>query len=74
MKTLVLLAGLLASGLATAQYEQQSQYGGVNYDYLEFRYVDVDANGGSGFLLGGSIDVGDNFFLLGSFSLLEFNQ
>ena len=74
MKTLVLLAGLLASGVATAQYEQQSQYGGINYDYLELRYVDVDANGGSGFLFGGSIDVGDNFFLLGSISVLEFNQ
>jgi len=74
MKTLVLMAGLLACGLASAQYEQQSQYGGINYNYLELRYLDVDANGGSGFQLGGSIDVGDNFLLLGSITSLGFDN
>jgi hypothetical protein len=74
MKTLVLLMGLLASGLASAQYSQQPQSGGVNYNYLELRYVDVDANGGSGLQLGGSIDVGDNFLLLGSITTLEFDN
>lgn len=74
MKTLVLLAGLLACSLANAQNSQQSQYGGVNYDYLELRYLDVDANGGNGFLFGGSIDVGDNFLLLGSITTLDFDN
>ena len=74
MKTLVLLAGLLASNMAAAQYSQQPQTGGVNYNYLELRYVDVDANGGSGLLFGGSIDVGDNFLLLGSITTLEFDN
>jgi len=74
MKTLVLLAGLFACGLANAQYSEQAQLGGINYNYLELRYVDVDANGGSGFQLGGSIDVGDNFMLLGSITTLDFDN
>lgn len=70
MKKLVLVAGLLACSLASAQ---QPQLGGVNYNYLELRYLDVDANGGQGWLLGGSIDVGDNFILLGSITGLSFD-
>jgi hypothetical protein len=74
MKTLVLLAGLLASSLASAQYSQQPQLGGVNYNYLELRYVDVDTNGGDGLQFGGSIDVGDNWLILGSIKSLDFNN
>jgi len=74
MKTLVLLAGLLASGLAIAQSSQPTQFGGVNYNYLELRFVDVETNGGDGLLFGGSIDVGDNFLILGSITSLEFNN
>ena len=74
MKTLVLLAGLLACSLANAQNSQQPQSGGINYNYLELRYLDVDANGGNGFLFGGSIDVGDNFLLLGSITTLDFDN
>lgn len=74
MKTLVLLAGLLACSLASAQYSQQPQYGGINYDYLELRYVDLDTNGGDGVNFGASIDVGDNFIILGSITALNFNN
>lgn len=74
MKTLVLLAGLLASSLASAQYSQQPQLGGVNYNYLELRFVDVDTNGGDGLHFGGSIDVGDNWLILGSIKSLDFNN
>jgi len=74
MKTLVLMAGLLASSLAVAQTAGQSQTGGVNYNYLELRFVDVETNGGDGLQFGGSIDVGDNVLLLGSITSLEFNN
>ena len=74
MKTLVLLAGLLASSLAIAQTSQQPQAGGVNYNYLELRFVDVDTNGGDGLRFGGSIDVGDNWLILGNLTSLEFNN
>jgi len=74
MKTLVLMAGLLASSLAVAQTAGQSQTGGVNYNYLELRFVDVETNGGDGLQFGGSIDVGDNFLILGSITSLDFNN
>ena len=74
MKTLVLLAGLLLSNLAIAQYSQQAHTGGVNYNYLELRYLDVETNGGDGLQFGGSIDVGDNFLILGSIGSLSFNN
>ena len=51
MKTLVLMAGLLASSLAIAQTSQQTHTGGVNYNYLELRFVDVETNGGDGLQL-----------------------
>jgi hypothetical protein len=74
MKTLVLLAGLLASSVAAAQYSQQPQSGGVSYNYLEVRFVDVDSNGGDGLRFGGSFDFGNNWLLVGSVTALEFNN
>jgi hypothetical protein len=74
MKTLVLLAALLASSLATAQTSQQPHTGGVNYDYLELRFVDVDTNGGDGLRFGGSLDLGDNRLIVGSLTSLNFNN
>ena len=74
MKTLVLVAGLLACSLANAQYSQQPQSGGLSYDYLELRFVSVDTNSGDGMQLGGSIDVGDNFLILGSIDFLSFDN
>lgn len=74
MKTLVLLAGLLASSMATAQYSEQPQSGGLSYDYLELRYVDLDTNGGDGLRFGGSFDFGNNWLLVGSVTSLKFND
>ena len=74
MKTLILMAGLLASSLAVAQTSQQPQAGGINYNYLELRFVDFDTDGGDGLRFGGSIDVGDNWLILGNLTSLEFNN
>lgn len=74
MKTLVLMAGLLASSLAVAQTSQQTHTGGVNYNYLELRFVDVDSNGGDGLRFGGSVDLGNNWLILGNLTSLEFNN
>ena len=74
MKTLVLLAGLLASNMAAAQYSQQPHTGGVNYNYLELRFVDVDTNGGDGLRFGGSLDLGNNWLIVGGVTSLEFNN
>jgi hypothetical protein len=74
MKTLIILAGLLASSLAAAQYSQQPPLGGVNYNYLELRFVDYDTNGGDGLRFGGSLDLGNNWLIIGSLTSLEFNN
>ena len=74
MKILVILAGLLASNLAIAQYSQQPQSGSLSYNYLELRYVDVDTNGGDGLRFAGSFDFGNNWLLVGSVTALKFNN
>jgi len=73
MKTLILLVGLLAQGLAFAQSSQRSN-SPMDYDYLEFRFVDVDLAGGDGFKLGGSYELENNWLLVGSLTSLDFNN
>jgi hypothetical protein len=72
MKTLVLLAALLASSAAFAQSAQQ-QSADLDYSYLELRFVDVD-NNGDGLRFGGSFDFGNNWLLVGSVTSLDFNN
>ena len=72
MKTLVLLAALLASSTAFAQNAQQ-QSADLDYSYLELRFVDVD-NNGDGLRFGGSFDFGNNWLLVGSVTSLDFND
>jgi hypothetical protein len=72
MKTLVLLAALLASSTAFAQNAQQ-QSADLDYSYLELRFVDVD-NNGDGLRFGGSFDFGNNWLLVGSVTSLDFNN
>jgi hypothetical protein len=72
MKTLVLLAALLASGTAFAQNTQQ-QSADFDYNYLELRFVDVD-NNGDGLRFGGSFDFGNNWLLVGGVTSLDYNN
>ena len=72
MKTLVLLAALLASGTAFAQNAQQ-QSADFDYNYLELRFVDVD-NNGDGLRFGGSFDFGNNWLLVGGVTSLDYNR
>lgn len=74
MKTLVLIAGLLASSFAVAQSSQQPYSASLNYNYLELRFVDVDTNSGDGLRFGGSYDFGNNWLIVGGVTSVEFNN
>ncbi len=73
MKYLILLAALLSSGTAAAQYSGQPKPD-LSYDYLELRFVDVDTNGGDGFRFNGSYDLGNNWLIVGGMTSLDFNN
>jgi len=73
MKILLWLATILVSGAAFAQDAQQ-QSAGLDYSYLELRFVDVDSNGGDGLRFGGSFDFGNNWLLVGGVTSLDFNN
>ena len=74
MKILILLVGLLVQGVAIAQTTAQQQKAGLDYSYLELRFVDVDSNDGDGFRFNGSYDFGNNWLLVGGFTSLDFNN
>ena len=73
MKYLLLIAGLLAQGIAFAQNAGQ-QAANLDYSYLELRFVDVDSNGGDGLRFGGSYDLGNNWLIVGGLTSLDFNN
>jgi len=73
MKTLLLLAGLLAQGIAVAQTAQQPR-ANLNYNYLELRFVDVDENGGDGLRFNGSYDLQNDWLIVGGLTSLDFNN
>ena len=69
MRTLIIVAALAAAGAANAQGGAPA----LDYSYAELRFVDVDENGGDGFILGGSYELQNNWFILGSVTDLGFN-
>lgn len=73
MKILVLLTGLLVQGIAVAQTAAQ-QHANLAYNYLELRFVDVDANGGDGIRFTGSYDLGNHWLIVGGITSLDFNN
>lgn len=73
MKILILLAGLLAQGIAVAQSAQQP-HADLDYSYLELRFVDVDADNGDGIRFSGSYDFGNHWLLVGGITSLDFND
>ena len=73
MKILILVAGLLISGSALAQYSGQPK-ADLSYDYLELRFVDVDTNGGDGFRFNGSYDLGNDWLVVAGTTSLDYNN
>jgi hypothetical protein len=70
MKTLILLAGLLLQGTALAQQNPAD----LDYSYVELRFVDVDSNGGDGFRINASYDLGNNWQIVGGLTSLDYNN
>jgi hypothetical protein len=73
-KTLFIVAALSIFGTATAQNYAQPRQSGVNYNYAELRFVDVDRNGGDGFRLGGSYKLNGPWLLLAGITSLDYNN
>jgi len=73
-KTLLVIAVLLLHGTAAAQSSQRPTTADLSYTYAELRFVDVDANGGDGLKLGGSLDLNGPWILVGSITDLDFNN
>ena len=46
----------------------------LSYTYAELRYVDYDDNGGDGFRVNGSFDLGNNWIILGGLTTADFNS
>jgi len=46
----------------------------IGYTYAELRYVDFDDNGGDGFRVNGSYDLGNNWIILGGLTSADFNS
>lgn len=46
----------------------------LSYTYGELRFVDYDDNGGDGFRVGGSWDLGNNWIILGGLTSADFNS
>ncbi len=46
----------------------------LRYTYAELRFVDFDDNGGDGFRVNGSWDLGNNWIMLGGITSADFNS
>jgi len=71
MRALMIAGLLLAQGVVWAQASQESS---LSYNLAEFRFVDVDANGGDGFRLNGSFELDGNWIIVGGLTRLDFNN
>lgn len=72
-KTLGLAVLLLLQGTAIAQSNSAAP-ADLSYTYAEFRFVDFDNNGGDGFRINGSYDLGNNWIILGGLTSADFNN
>ena len=76
-KTATLASLALAASLAITPAAQATD---VSYDFLELRFVEteIDTNGGDldgdGFLIGGSYNFNENWYVIGSFSQQDFDR
>ncbi len=73
MKLLVVLAGLLAHGVAIAQTAGEQEVG-LSYTYAELRFVDFDDRGGDGIRFNLSYDLNNNWIIVGGLSSFDFNN
>ena len=46
----------------------------LRYSYAELRFVDYDDNGGDGFRINGSYDLGNNWIIVGGLTSADFNS
>ena len=46
----------------------------IGYTYAELRYVDFDDNGGDGFRVNGSFDLGNNWIIVGGLTSADYNS
>ncbi|MCP4507504.1 MAG: hypothetical protein GY826_14075, partial [Fuerstiella sp.] len=46
----------------------------LGYTYAELRFVDYNDNGGDGFRVNGSYDLGNNWIILGGLTSADFNS
>ena len=73
MKMLLVLAGLLAHGIAVAQTAEEQEVD-LSYTYAELRFVDVDSRGGDGIQFHLSYELENNWMLVGGLTALDFNN
>jgi hypothetical protein len=64
---------LLVHGAAIAQTTNGVSTD-LRYSYAEFRFVDYDENGGDGFRINGSYDLGNNWIIVGGVTSADFNN
>ena len=69
---LVAAAALLAASAANAQQSVKQPY--MSWDYLEFRFLDVDVAGGDGLRFGGSYRFQNNWLLVGSLTDVDYDR
>jgi hypothetical protein len=79
MKRIYVLALLcLVHGATFAQSNEPSANAApannLRYTYAELRFVDYDNNGGDGFRVNGSWDLGNNWLILGGITSADFNN
>lgn len=79
MKRIYCLAVLcLVHGVAFAQSNaapaNAAAANNLRYTYAELRFVDYDNNGGDGFQVNGSWDLGNNWIILGGITSADFNN
>jgi hypothetical protein len=72
-KILGLAVFLLLNSAAFAQTNAVAQ-ADLSYTYAELRYVDYDDNGGDGFRINGSFDLGNNWLIVGGLTSADFNN
>jgi len=73
MKMLLVLAGLLAHGIAVAQTAEEQEVD-LSYTYAELRFVDVDNRGGDGIRFNLSYELENNWMIVGGLTALDFNN
>ena len=68
------LALLLCAHSAAFAQANNAANTDLSYSYAELRFVDYDDNGGDGFRINGSFDLGNNWIIVGGLTSADFNN